>query len=122
MKDLQHSFHNSDEYYHDPEKCEHAGPKVKGGFSLRDWHRHGYAVSSLMDMTYWSSELHPAVTRTSWTDVNPCRRSGSSLVGNFIKQLECILRDQKLVLVLDRWIGSSKEYAGWLMVMLSSSS
>ncbi|GJW62264.1 hypothetical protein Tco_0111599 [Tanacetum coccineum] len=28
MKDLQHSFRNSDEYYHDPEKCEHAGPKV----------------------------------------------------------------------------------------------
>ncbi|GJW05082.1 retrovirus-related pol polyprotein from transposon TNT 1-94 [Tanacetum coccineum] len=27
MKDLQHSFRNSDEYYHDPEKCEHAGPK-----------------------------------------------------------------------------------------------
>ncbi|GJZ69094.1 hypothetical protein Tco_0632644 [Tanacetum coccineum] len=28
MKDLQHSFRNSDEYYHDSEKCEHAGPKV----------------------------------------------------------------------------------------------
>ncbi|GJY14781.1 reverse transcriptase domain-containing protein [Tanacetum coccineum] len=27
MKDLQHSFRNSDEYHHDPEKCEHAGPK-----------------------------------------------------------------------------------------------
>ncbi|GJR39118.1 hypothetical protein Tco_1214802 [Tanacetum coccineum] len=27
MKDLQHSFRNSDEYSHDPEKCEHAGPK-----------------------------------------------------------------------------------------------
>ncbi|GJS22190.1 reverse transcriptase domain-containing protein [Tanacetum coccineum] len=25
MKDLQHSFRNSDENYHDPEKCEHAG-------------------------------------------------------------------------------------------------
>ncbi|GJR82835.1 hypothetical protein Tco_0153620 [Tanacetum coccineum] len=28
MKDLQHSFRNSNEYYHDPEKYEHAGPKV----------------------------------------------------------------------------------------------
>ncbi|GJU19919.1 hypothetical protein Tco_1153261 [Tanacetum coccineum] len=28
MKDLQHSFRNSDEYSHDPEKCEHAGPKM----------------------------------------------------------------------------------------------
>ncbi|GJR21699.1 hypothetical protein Tco_0970226 [Tanacetum coccineum] len=27
MKDLQHSFRKSDEYYHDPEKCEHAGLK-----------------------------------------------------------------------------------------------
>ncbi|GJT62999.1 ty3-gypsy retrotransposon protein [Tanacetum coccineum] len=27
MKDLQHSFRNSDEYYHDPEKCEHVGSK-----------------------------------------------------------------------------------------------
>ncbi|GJV81546.1 zinc finger MYM-type protein 1 [Tanacetum coccineum] len=26
--DLQHSFRNSDACYHDPEKCEHAGPKV----------------------------------------------------------------------------------------------
>ncbi|GKC48951.1 hypothetical protein Tco_1071696, partial [Tanacetum coccineum] len=25
---LQHSFRNSDACYHDPEKCEHAGPKV----------------------------------------------------------------------------------------------
>ncbi|GKA09425.1 hypothetical protein Tco_0688756 [Tanacetum coccineum] len=32
MKDLQHSFRNSDEYYHDPEKCEHAGPK-EGSFA-----------------------------------------------------------------------------------------
>ncbi|GJY94245.1 hypothetical protein Tco_0510606, partial [Tanacetum coccineum] len=23
-----HSFRNSDEYHHDPEKCEHASPKV----------------------------------------------------------------------------------------------
>ncbi|GJW40671.1 hypothetical protein Tco_0066516 [Tanacetum coccineum] len=28
LKDLQHSFHNSDACYHDPERCEHAGPKV----------------------------------------------------------------------------------------------
>ncbi|GJX83181.1 leucine-rich repeat transmembrane protein kinase protein [Tanacetum coccineum] len=28
----------------------------KEGFSLREWHRHGYAVSSLMDTAYWSSE------------------------------------------------------------------
>ncbi|GJR45720.1 hypothetical protein Tco_1313823 [Tanacetum coccineum] len=27
MKDLQHSFRNSDEYSHDQEKCEHAGSK-----------------------------------------------------------------------------------------------
>ncbi|GKA36716.1 hypothetical protein Tco_0723281 [Tanacetum coccineum] len=27
MKDLQHSFRNSDEYYHDPEKCEHAAQR-----------------------------------------------------------------------------------------------
>ncbi|GJX18876.1 hypothetical protein Tco_0221553 [Tanacetum coccineum] len=27
MKDLQHSFRNSDEYSHDPEKCGHAGLK-----------------------------------------------------------------------------------------------
>ncbi|GJS95419.1 hypothetical protein Tco_0802387 [Tanacetum coccineum] len=26
--DLQHSFRNSNACYHDPEKCEHAGPKV----------------------------------------------------------------------------------------------
>ncbi|GJV11104.1 hypothetical protein Tco_1352645 [Tanacetum coccineum] len=25
---LQHSFRNSDKFYHDPEECEHAGPKV----------------------------------------------------------------------------------------------
>ncbi|GJX27651.1 putative reverse transcriptase domain-containing protein [Tanacetum coccineum] len=31
MKDLQHSFRNSDEYSHNPEKCEHAGPKVVTG-------------------------------------------------------------------------------------------
>ncbi|GJS97408.1 putative reverse transcriptase domain-containing protein [Tanacetum coccineum] len=28
MKDLQHNFRNSDACYHDPEKCEHAGPKI----------------------------------------------------------------------------------------------
>ncbi|GJT36970.1 putative reverse transcriptase domain-containing protein [Tanacetum coccineum] len=28
----------------------------KGGFSLTDWHRHRYAVSSLMDMAYWLLE------------------------------------------------------------------
>ncbi|GJV46238.1 putative ribonuclease H-like domain-containing protein [Tanacetum coccineum] len=28
MKDLQHSFRNSDEYSHDPKKCKHAGPKM----------------------------------------------------------------------------------------------
>ncbi|GJT80168.1 hypothetical protein Tco_1054510 [Tanacetum coccineum] len=30
MKDLQHSFRNSDKYSHDPEKFEHAGPKFEG--------------------------------------------------------------------------------------------
>ncbi|GKC54369.1 hypothetical protein Tco_1077114, partial [Tanacetum coccineum] len=36
MKDLQHRFRNSDEYYHDPEKCQHAGPKSidQGPFEL----------------------------------------------------------------------------------------
>ncbi|GKA85904.1 zinc finger, CCHC-type containing protein, partial [Tanacetum coccineum] len=28
LKDTQHSFRNSDAFYHDPEKCEHAGSKV----------------------------------------------------------------------------------------------
>ncbi|GJX91994.1 hypothetical protein Tco_0345320 [Tanacetum coccineum] len=39
MKDLQHSFRNSDEYSHDPEKCEHAGPKFQSWFIQSSCHQ-----------------------------------------------------------------------------------
>ncbi|GJZ19145.1 hypothetical protein Tco_0555735 [Tanacetum coccineum] len=39
MKDLQHSFRNSDEYSYDPEECEHAGPKFQSWFIQSSCHQ-----------------------------------------------------------------------------------
>ncbi|GJS06395.1 hypothetical protein Tco_0363191 [Tanacetum coccineum] len=41
----------------DPMRSHTYPLRKKGRFSAKeDWHRHGYAVSSLMDTAYWSSE------------------------------------------------------------------
>ncbi|GJR99198.1 thiamine phosphate phosphatase-like protein [Tanacetum coccineum] len=57
MKDLQHSFRNSDKYSHDPEKFEHAGPKDR---VMEELHSQGKTIEDIVNCLN-RVPLHPQI-------------------------------------------------------------